>query len=127
VARSRTTKPPLAEALPRLVRAVVALNAERTRLHRRLFAEGPLDPELTRMGVAAREEACARVARYLAASPEAAVADPALAARLVFDALMALAHGFALDPAAGGAPAAREAEIVRMLAAYLSRAPAGSR
>jgi AcrR family transcriptional regulator len=112
--------PPLGEALPRLVRTVVLLHEDRARLHRTLFAEGPLDPELARMAAAAREEACARLARYLAARPEPGVRDPALAARLAFDALMALAHGFALDPSAGGTPEAREAEIVRLLEAWLT-------
>lgn len=113
-------RPPLAAALARLVRVVVATNQGRARLHRTLFAEGPLDPELMRMLLALRGETCARVARYLAASPEAHAADPALAARLAFDALMALAHGFALDASAGGSPTAREAEIVRMLTAWLT-------
>ncbi|HSJ98505.1 MAG TPA: TetR/AcrR family transcriptional regulator [Myxococcota bacterium] len=119
--------PPLAEALPPLVRAVVAANAERGRLHRALFADGPLDPELMAVLGAVRAEACARVARYLAARPEVTVADPALAAHLVFEALMTLAHGFALDGSAGGTPAAREREIVRLLAGYLSPAPSASR
>src|SRR5690606_22684033 len=116
------------EALPRLVRAVVALHEERARLHRTLFAESPLDPELMGMLRAARDEACARVARWLAARPEVTVEDPALAARLLFEALVALAHGFALDPTAGADLAARERALVRMLAAWLvSPAPAASR
>lgn len=112
-------EPPLAEALPALVRAVVAANEERGRLHRLLFADGSLDPELMQVLGAVREETCARVARYLAARPEVAVADPALAAHLVFETLMTLAHGFALDGSAGGTSALREREIVRLLAGYL--------
>jgi AcrR family transcriptional regulator len=119
--------PPLEEALPRLVRAILALHEDRSRLHRLLFEEGALDPDLVRTLAAARTEACARLARWLAVRPDVDAADPALAARLVFDAGMALAHGFALDPGAGGTPAAREAEIVRLLAGYLRRAPSAAR
>jgi AcrR family transcriptional regulator len=117
---------PLAEALPALVHAAVAGNAGRARLHRTLFEESPLDRELVRVALAARAEACARVARAVAAQPEPP-ADPALAARLAFDAVLSLAHGFALDPHAGGDLAAREREIVRLVAAYLSPAPAAAR
>jgi AcrR family transcriptional regulator len=119
--------PPPDEALPRLVRAVVALHDDRSRLHRILFEEGALDPELVRVLAAARAEACARIARWLAARPDVEAARPALAARLLFDATMALAHGFALDPAAGATPAAREAELVRLLAGYLRPAPSAAR
>ena len=111
--------PPLAEALPPLVRAVVSVHEERGRLHRLLFADGPLDPELMQVLGAVREETCARVARYLAARPEMTVADPQLAAHLVFETLMTLAHGFALGRSAGGTPAQREREIVRLLERYL--------
>ena len=120
-------EPPLDDALRRLVRAIVALHEDRSHLHRILFEEGALDPELVRVLEAARTEACARLARYFTARPEIDAADPALAARLVFDAGMALAHGFALDSGAGGTPAAREAEIVRLLAGYLRTAPSAAR
>jgi len=113
----------LERALPRLVHHVVALNAGRARLHRILFEDGARDPELVRMLVTVRDEACGRIARTIAARGAAPGADPALAARLVFDAAMALAHGFALDTSAGGDAAAREGEIVRLLARYLAPEP----
>ena len=120
-------EPPLEVVLPRLVRAVIAPHEDRAHLHRILFEEGPLDAELVRMLVAARSETCVRLARYLAVRPEVDVVDPAVAARLVFDVVIALAHGFALDPSAGSTPAAREAEIVRLLAGYLGSGASGRR
>lgn len=115
--------PPPAAALPPLVRALVSFHGDHARLHQLLFVEGALDPELVRVLAAVRAEACARIARWLAARPEIDVPDPALSARLLFDAALALVHGFALDPTAGGTPAAREREIVRLLAGYLGPAP----
>jgi Tetracyclin repressor-like, C-terminal domain len=104
------------------VRGVVGLHATRSRLHRMLFAESPPDPELWRALDTGRDAACAHLARYLAARPEVRVADPALAARLVFDLLMGLAHGFALDPRAGATPERRSEEIVTLLERYLTGA-----
>lgn len=113
-------QPPLDDALLPLVRLTVELHATRSRLHRLLFSEALPDPTLWQAIRAARETACARVARYLAACPEAHVADPALAARAAFDVLMALAHGFALDPSAGGSAETRAQEIARVLRRYLT-------
>jgi AcrR family transcriptional regulator len=112
--------PPPETALPQLVRGVVGLHATRSRLHRMLFEQAPPDPELWRALGAGRDAACARIARYLAARPEVRVADPALAARVTFDLLMALVHGFALDPRAGATPERRSDEIVTLLRRYLT-------
>ncbi len=114
--------PPLEAALPGLVRGVVGLHAGRSRLHRMLFEESPPDRELWRALGAGRDAACARLARYLGARPEVRVADPALAARLIFDLLLALAHGFALDPRAGATPERRTEEMVTLLRRYLTGA-----
>jgi AcrR family transcriptional regulator len=114
--------PPLDAALPQLVRGVVGLHAARSRLHRMLFEEAPPDPELWRALGAGRDAACARLARYLAVRPEVRVADPELAARLAFDLLVALAHGFALDPRAGASAERRTEEIVTLLRRYLTGA-----
>ena len=112
--------PPLDAALLPLVRATVELHSVRSRLHALLFSETLPDPGLWQTIGAARDAACARVARYLAACPEVQVADPALAARLAFDVLMALAHGFALDPTAGGTPEQRTQEIATVVRRYLT-------
>ena len=112
--------PPLDAALLPLVHATVALHATRSRLHRLLFSQSLPDPSLWQSIATLRDEACARVARYLAACPEARVADPALAARVAFEQLMALAHGFALDPGAGGSLEAREREIATALRRYVT-------
>jgi AcrR family transcriptional regulator len=112
--------PPLEQALLPLVRITVELHASRSRLHRLLFSESLPDRALWQAIGSARDAACARVARYLAACPEARVADPALAARVAFEVLMALAHGFALDPSAGGTPETRAQEICCVLRRYLT-------
>jgi AcrR family transcriptional regulator len=115
-------RPPLDVALPRLVGAVLALHADRSRLHRMLAAEAPPDPELWRALAAGRDAACAALSRYLAERPEVRLADPALAARLAFELLVALAHGFALDPSAGASAERRSEEIVTLLRRYLTGA-----
>ena len=112
--------PGLEEALLPLVHAVVKLHSVRSRLHALLFSEALPDPALWQAIGAARDAACARVARYLSASPEVRVADPALAARVAFDVLMALAHGFALDPHAGGTAELRAQEIATVVRRYLT-------
>jgi AcrR family transcriptional regulator len=115
--------PPLDAALPPLLRATLEIHGSRSRLHHLLFSEALPDPALWQAIGAARDAACARVARYLATRPEVRVADPALAARLCFEVLMATAHGFALDPSAGGSPAQRAEEIAILLRRYLTGAP----
>jgi AcrR family transcriptional regulator len=112
--------PPLDEALLPLVHATVELHSVRSRLHALLFSEALSDPGLWHAIGAARDAACAQVARYLSACPEVQVADPRLAARVAFDVLMALAHGFALDPTAGGTPAQRTQEIATVVRRYLT-------
>jgi AcrR family transcriptional regulator len=112
--------PPLDDALMPLVRAVVELHHVRSRLHALLFSEALPDPALWQAIGAARDAACARVARYLAARPEVHVADPTLAARVAFDVLMALAHGFALDPHAGATAELRAQEIATVVRRYLT-------
>ena len=115
--------PPLDDALMPLVRATVELHGVRSRLHALLFSEALPDPSLWQAIGTARDEACARVARYLAARPEVQVSDCTLAARVAFDMLMALAHGFALDPRAGGTPEQRAREIATAVRRYLTGGP----
>jgi AcrR family transcriptional regulator len=110
---------PLDEALPALVHATVALHAASPRLHRLFVDQMPLEPVDARALDAGVADLAARLAAYLAVRPEVRVPDPALAARLVLETLFALAHRFAIDPAAGAPVAAREAELVRLLSGYL--------
>jgi AcrR family transcriptional regulator len=112
--------PPLDEALLPLVRATVALHTTRSRLHALLFSEALPDPGLWQAIREARDAACARVARYLSARPEVQVANCAVAARVSFDMLMALAHDFALDASAGGTPESRAQEIATAVRRYLT-------
>jgi AcrR family transcriptional regulator len=114
---------PFDVALRRFVRAMVALHTARPRLHRALFTEVPYDTESIRALLALQNEICARLARWLAHRAEVRLADPALAARLAVDALVGLAHGFALDRRAGGTPADREAETETLLRRYFTASP----
>ena len=109
-------------AIPALVHAMVESHAQRPRLHRMLFADTPLDSEQLRALVAVHRENCERIARWMAARPELRVADPALAARVGFDALTALAHGFALDRRVGSV-ARREQELDVLLRRYWTGVP----
>lgn len=110
--------PPIEDGLRRLVRIGVASH-RRAHLHRVLFAEAPFPPAV-RQGMEQADALLARgLARYLERAPGARAPDPLLAAHLVIDALAGLLHGFVLDPPEGYDEAACEAEVVRMLAAYL--------
>jgi AcrR family transcriptional regulator len=108
---------PAAVAIPTLVHALIESHAHRPRLHRILFADAPLDSEQLRALIAQHAANCARIARWIAARAELRVADPALAARVGFDALTALAHGFALDRRVGSV-ARREQELEVLLRRY---------
>jgi AcrR family transcriptional regulator len=110
---------PLDETLPALVRETVAVHARSPRLHRLFADQTPLEPADAQALDAGVGVLAARLATYLAGRPEVRVRDPALAARLVLETLSALAHRFAIDPAAGAPVAAREAELVRLLSGYL--------
>jgi AcrR family transcriptional regulator len=108
---------PAGVAIPALVHAMIESHAHRPRLHRILFADAPLDSDQLRALIAEHAANCARIARWIAARPELRVADPALAARVGFDALTALAHGFALDRRVGTV-ARREQELEILLRRY---------
>jgi AcrR family transcriptional regulator len=114
---------PFDAALRRFVHAMVALHTARPRLHQALHDEALYDTESIRALLALRNEICARVAGWLTERPEARIADPPLAARLAVDALVTLAHGFALDPRAGGSFADREAEMTLLLRRYFTATP----
>ena len=113
---------PAATAIPALVRAMVDSHAQRPRLNRILFADAPIDSDQLRALGALHRASCDRIARWIAARPELRCADPALAARVGFDALTALAHGFALDRRVGPV-ARREEELVCLLRRYWTGAP----
>jgi AcrR family transcriptional regulator len=109
-------------ALPALAAAVMRAHRERPRLQRLLFADAPIPREQLHALAALHAESCARIARWLAARPEARVDDPARAARIGFDALTALAHGAALDARLGTEPD-RERELTKLLLRYFTNAP----
>jgi AcrR family transcriptional regulator len=116
--------------LAELVHAVVALHAHRPRLQQLLAHEAPVDAAHAHARVEAVHALAARLGEVLCGHREVRVRDPALAAHLVLETLLGLAHRFAIEPAAPGEPAdpdqrsaEREAEIVRMLRGYLVAEP----
>jgi AcrR family transcriptional regulator len=113
---------PADRALPALAAAMLRAHERHPRLQQLLFAGVPRAPEQARALAATHREWCARIARWLAACPEARVDDARIAARIAFDALTALAHGAALD-ARVGSPAAREREMARLLWRYFTGTP----
>jgi AcrR family transcriptional regulator len=109
-------------AIPALVHAMIESHTHRPRLHRMLFTEAPIDSEQLRALIAMHRDNCERLARWIALRPELHVADPGLAARVGFDALTALAHGFALDRRVGTVER-RERELTVLLRRYWTGAP----
>ena len=109
-------------AIPALVHAMIESHAHRPRLHRMLFTDAPIEAGQRHALVAMHRDNCERLARWIASQSELRVEDPALAARVGFDALTALAHGFALDRRAGTVER-REAELVCLLRRYWTAAP----
>jgi AcrR family transcriptional regulator len=110
--------PEPAAALAAVLRAVVALHRDRPRLHRLLFEEAPLSPEL-RGTVAALETGLAsQVAAWLARRPSPP-ADPALTATLLVQAVEAWAHRFVIHPSGDVSEDAFVAEAARLLSAAL--------
>jgi len=105
------------EAIPALVRAMVACHADRPRLHRILFADAPVPSEQSRALAAMHRDCVDRIARWVAHGATPPSEDQRLAARVGFDALFALSHGFVLDRRVGTLER-REAEMVRLLARY---------
>lgn len=110
---------PAAEAIPALAAALMRAHEAWPRLHRALFSDAPIASDHARALAAMHRDHCARIARWLAARPDARAGNPNLVARFGLDAVTALAHGAALD-ARIGTRAEREREIARLLTRYFS-------
>ena len=108
---------PAGEAIPALVRAMVTAHAQRPRLHRILFTEAPVASDHARALAAEHAECVDRIARWLAQGAATPDADARLAARVGFDSLLALSHGFVLDRRVATVER-REAEMIRLLERY---------
>jgi AcrR family transcriptional regulator len=105
-------------ALAALMRAVVALHRDRPRLHRLLFEEAPLAPDLRDALLALEHGIAERVAAWLRDRP-APPTDPLLTASLLVQAVEAWAHRFVIHPTEGADENAFAAEAARLLAAGL--------
>jgi hypothetical protein len=101
-----------------VIGAVFDLHRDRPQLHRLLFEEAPLSPEL-RASVRQLEAAtAAQVAGFLHRRPDPP-ADPELTATLLVQAVEAWAHRFVLHPADGHDEHTLVTEAARILAADL--------
>jgi len=110
--------PDLDGKLRLFVHATVLNHHDRPALHRVLFEEAPRPAPLVRRLRAAEQWVVAAAEQLLADDPEVAVADTAMAARLVVTAIESLVHRYF----ASGQPDdvdRFEAELVAMLSRYL--------
>lgn len=110
--------PPLREGVRRVVEAMAELHRDRPRLHRVLFEEAPRPPRLRRQLDDLAAAAATQLAAYLRACPEALVADPDLAARLIVQVTESITHNLVIHPASEHPPEAWIEATVDMLAAY---------
>jgi len=111
---------PLGELLAALVEAMLRFHADDPRVHRVLASEAARS-RATRARVSALEDGAAQVlAALFATHPEAKIARPALAARVVVQTVDALTHRWILAPS--GEPVALALladELTRMLKGYV--------
>jgi len=109
----------LRDVAERLVRAMIDLHSRDRKLHRVLFEETPLPPQVRRQLDAVERSVAAHLATYLRHHPEVTAPDADLAAMVVVQAIEALTHRLLLH----GAPEELEAqteEFVRLTTGYLS-------
>jgi AcrR family transcriptional regulator len=88
--------PPLAAWLERFVRACVELNGRRPRLHQILFEETPFPPEIMEGMYQSGDSILDVFEHYLARAPEVTVANPQLAAYLIFRTVGGIIHAGAV-------------------------------
>lgn len=105
------------EAIPALVHAMVVCHAGRPRLHRILFADAPVPSEQGRALAAMHAECVDRIARWLARGAAKPDEEQRIAARVGFDALFSLSHGFVLDRRVATLER-RQAAIIQLLERY---------
>lgn len=113
--------PPVQAGLERLVAEMVALHADRPRLHRVLFEECPRPPELQQRLEAVTDAGAVAVAAWLAQRAEVTVHDVGLAAEMTVQILEGITHGLVIHPRGERDPADYAAETVALLARYLTR------
>lgn len=87
-----TGTPPVGPWLQRFVRAVVELNGRQPRLHQILFEETPFPPEIMEEMYRAGELILGVIESYLARAPDVTVANPRLAAYLLFRSVGGVVH-----------------------------------
>lgn len=117
--RSLTPTTSLQHAVEAMVQAMIELHAQNPRLHRVLFEEAPLPPQV-RLRLEALERSMAiGVAEYLGTRQEVTAPDTLMAATVLVQAIEALTHKLEIH---GGADhqATLVTELVTLATAYLT-------
>jgi len=119
---------PLVATIRHLVRAMVELHGHERELHRVLFEEAPLSRQLREQLAAMEARVIERAELLLRSLPEVTVPDPAIAAAVVVKTVEALTHNLVVH---GERDRHHDLdvyveEIVRLVASYLTAAPAAS-
>lgn len=120
-ARVLTPTTRLQEAVEDMVQAMIELHAQNPRLHRVLFEEAPLPPQV-RLRLDELERTMADwIAQYLSARPEVTAPDALTAATVLVQAIEALTHRLVIHGEADH-QATLVAELVTLATAYLRAA-----
>lgn len=114
----------LPDAVHALVTAMVELHGQDPQLHRVLFEEAPLPRRVRQMLFATEDRVTELLQTYLAAQPQFARRDVALAARIAVQTVEALTHRLVVHDANRANHAAQIDEISTLIVAYLTKAPA---
>jgi AcrR family transcriptional regulator len=110
---------PMPLVLRRFVEAMLTLHRREPDLHRVLFEEAPLPPELHRY-LEAREAAfTTRVKAWVEGTPGLDARDPALTAYVLVRSVEGLVHDYVLHPPEGIEPETFCDEVVRLLGGYV--------
>ena len=117
---------PIETLIAQLLDALVAMHAERPRLHEVLSEELPRSPAIRARLDAMEQRFATLIAAGLRAHPEVELADPTTTAQLLVVWADALAHRLVIRPPEGGDADAIRREAERFVLAGL-RAPAATR
>lgn len=105
----------------RFVDALTALHERDPTLHRVLFEQAPLAPELRDELDQIENELIQLTADILRRHPDIEVEDPTMSAAIVVHLLEALTHKLVIHPTPGMDGEAYRSEVAQLLAGYVSR------
>lgn len=109
------------DVLPDVVNAMVSMHGVAPTLHRVLFEETRLTPELRAELETVEDALVDFTAAALCADPQSAPTNPRLVARIVVDTIEGLTHRLVLRPPEGVTYEVLAREITKLVRAYLER------